>query len=75
MKNNKLRRATPPAGVALRVIGGDVQDQDGFFARRYDATPGAAYLFRPDQYLCARFRRPEPGRLAAALDRALGKTP
>jgi 3-(3-hydroxy-phenyl)propionate hydroxylase len=63
-----------PDGVAARVIGRDLGDPDGLFARRYDATPGAAYLFRPDQYLCARFRRPEEGDIQAALARALART-
>jgi 3-(3-hydroxy-phenyl)propionate hydroxylase len=31
-------------------------DTHGLFAQRYDATPGAIYLFRPDQHLAARWR-------------------
>jgi 3-(3-hydroxy-phenyl)propionate hydroxylase len=43
-------------GINLHVIGHDLLDVEGLFAERYDAKPGSVYLFRPDQYLCARFR-------------------
>ena len=46
-----------PAHVELLRIGHDVVDQAGLFQQRYDARPGSAYLVRPDQHLCARFRR------------------
>ncbi len=63
-----------PDGVAVLTIGdGGFQDPDGLFASRYDATPGACYLMRPDQYLTARFRRFDRARLDAALARATGK--
>ena len=63
-----------PAGVKLATIGSDLIDADGIFARRFDATPGSAYLLRPDQHLCARWRTFDAGRVAAARDRALGRT-
>jgi 3-(3-hydroxy-phenyl)propionate hydroxylase len=65
--------ANAPEGIALKVIGEDLIDVEGLFAQRYDARPGSLYLFRPDQYLCARFRSYDAGRLAAARARALGK--
>jgi hypothetical protein len=36
------------------------------------AKPGSAWLVRPDQHLCARFREIETHTLEAALERALG---
>ena len=45
-----------PDRIKLTVIGEDLIDSAGLFAKRFDATPGAAYLLRPDQHLCARWR-------------------
>ncbi|MDF3837417.1 FAD-dependent oxidoreductase [Cupriavidus basilensis] len=55
-----------PAGVSL------IEDSEGLLARRYDGRPGTAYLLRPDQHVCARWRSCDPGRVGAALRRALG---
>jgi 3-(3-hydroxy-phenyl)propionate hydroxylase len=44
---------------------------EGLAAQRYDGRPGTAYLLRPDQHVCARWRQPVAGKLAAALRRAL----
>jgi 3-(3-hydroxy-phenyl)propionate hydroxylase len=72
-------RRAAPEGMALKVIGEDLIDAHGLFAARYDATPDSVYLFRPDHYLCARFRAYDAGHLAAAraraLARAIGKPP
>jgi 3-(3-hydroxy-phenyl)propionate hydroxylase len=67
------RRPKPPAGVDLIVLGEDLIDREGMFAQRLDATPGASYLVRPDQHLCARWRRFDAGKVAAAHARALGR--
>ncbi len=48
-------------------------DRDGCLQRRYDAAPGTAYLFRPDQHVCARWRAPTAEAVRAALARALGR--
>jgi 3-(3-hydroxy-phenyl)propionate hydroxylase len=61
-----------PKGIKLTVIGEDLIDSAGLFAQRYDATPGAAYLMRPDQHLCARWRAFDAGKVSAARQRALG---
>ena len=68
-------RPIAPEGITVKRIGSDLIDAQGLFAARYDARPGSTYLFRPDQYLCARFRAFDAGRLAAARARALGKSP
>jgi 3-(3-hydroxy-phenyl)propionate hydroxylase len=61
-----------PAGVRLWTVGEDFMDLAGLFEQRFDATPGAAFLLRPDQHLCARWRAFDAGKVAAARARALG---
>jgi 3-(3-hydroxy-phenyl)propionate hydroxylase len=68
-------RPNAPEGITLKLIGEDLIDAEGLFATRYDARPGSTYLFRPDQYLCARFRAYDAEGLAAARLRALGRQP
>jgi 3-(3-hydroxy-phenyl)propionate hydroxylase len=68
------RAAPPPCpGLKRLVIGEDLLDRDGHFARRYDATPGASYLVRPDQHLAARWRAFDPDAIAAAVRRFSGR--
>ncbi len=38
--------------------------------RRYDAYPGTTYLFRPDQHVCARWRRYDEAAIKTAIARA-----
>ncbi|MEZ5839424.1 MAG: FAD-dependent oxidoreductase [Hyphomicrobiales bacterium] len=64
----------PLEGVTVLAIGAGWSDPQGLLARRLDATPGAAYLVRPDQHLCARFRAFDPDLVRAAIDRARGMT-
>jgi 3-(3-hydroxy-phenyl)propionate hydroxylase len=54
------------------VGGGQLQDVDGWATRRYDAQPGTAYLLRPDQHVCARWRTPTQAAVTDALRRAHG---
>jgi 3-(3-hydroxy-phenyl)propionate hydroxylase len=49
-----------------------VVDCEGLVAARYDGTPGACYLIRPDQHVCARWRRFDAAAVTAALRRACG---
>ena len=60
-------------GLRTLVVGKDIIDTKGYAARRLDATPGAAYLFRPDQTLAARWRKPDAGKVAAARARLRGQ--
>ncbi len=64
-----------PRGVGrIRVgIGAPLKDRAGLFARRYDATPGSAYLLRPDGYVAARFKHPTPAAVESAMARASGR--
>ncbi len=64
-----------PNGIGHIRIGPDasLRDHAGLFAKRYDASPGSAYLLRPDGYVAARFRRPTPSAVDAAMARASGR--
>jgi 3-(3-hydroxy-phenyl)propionate hydroxylase len=63
-----------PEGVQPRETAGVpvVEDAEGLLARRYDARPGTFYLLRPDQHVCARWRRFDPDLVRTALGRATG---
>ncbi|MET0867918.1 MAG: FAD-dependent oxidoreductase [Pseudorhodoplanes sp.] len=62
-----------PPDIGLTVIGRDLIDVRGDFTARFDAAPGTAYLLRPDQHICARWRQPTAEKIAAARDRALAR--
>jgi 3-(3-hydroxy-phenyl)propionate hydroxylase len=71
---NRLTRIDPllvakPSSDAARGKGALV-DAEGMLAARYDAQPGTTYLLRPDQHVCARWRRYDAGALRAAAARA-----
>ena len=64
---------TPPDARPEETEGIPVlEDAEGLLARRYDARPGTFYLLRPDQHVCARWRRFDPGLVRTALARATG---
>ncbi len=54
--------------VVVGVAG--LQDAAGWATSRYDAQPGTAYLFRPDQHVCARWRAPTEALVRAAIRKA-----
>jgi len=62
-----------PANATARR--GALEDVEGFVATRYDAQPGTTYLFRPDQHVCARWRRFHPDAIRAAVARAVQLAP
>jgi len=64
-----------PGGIGRIRIGADapLNDTAGLFTRRYDATPGSAYLLRPDGYVAARFRHPTLPAIEQAMVRASGR--
>jgi 3-(3-hydroxy-phenyl)propionate hydroxylase len=66
-----LAEADLPLHVVKIAAGSDAA---GLAASRYDAQDGTVYLLRPDQHVCARWRRPTPLALRAARDRAMGKS-
>jgi len=60
--------------LPLRVVALDAEnDPSGLLARRYDLSPGCALLFRPDQHLCARWRKPALLAVRGAVERAQGR--
>jgi 3-(3-hydroxy-phenyl)propionate hydroxylase len=61
--------------ASTRAPGDALVDVDGFVASRYDATPGTTYLFRPDQHVCARWRRFDPDAIRAAVAHAVDSPP
>ena len=67
------RRPEAFDAIALTVIGDDLIDDEGKFTQRFDATPGATYLVRPDQHLCARWRSFDAAALKRARERALAR--
>ncbi len=59
--------ASQLAHTTTLSMGHDLRDVEGLVAARLDAQPGTAYLIRPDQHVCARWRQPSLGAVQAAL--------
>ncbi|MBR1139822.1 MULTISPECIES: FAD-dependent oxidoreductase [Bradyrhizobium] len=62
-------------GIAARVIvvGRDIADAKGLLAERYGASSPPTYVFRPDQYVTARFPQFDETAIAESIRRACGK--
>lgn len=60
-------------GIKVATVGRDIVDKAGLLTSRLDVTPGAAYLLRPDQHLCARWRHFDRRKIEAAHARAQGR--
>jgi 3-(3-hydroxy-phenyl)propionate hydroxylase len=58
------------SNVHILRIGIDLIDTQELVTQRLDATPGAAYLIRPDQHVCARWRHPTETLVISALTKA-----
>jgi len=65
----RLLTISPASGAGTHAA--TLVDLEGLVARRYDLQPGGAVLLRPDQHVCARWRRPEVAGIRRALQRAL----
>jgi 3-(3-hydroxy-phenyl)propionate hydroxylase len=59
-------------GADVVVVGRDLLDGEGLFAQRFDATPGACFLLRPDGHLTARWRSFDRVKVEDAIRRAKG---
>jgi 3-(3-hydroxy-phenyl)propionate hydroxylase len=55
------------------VVGRDITDTKGLLARRYGTSSGTTYLFRPDQYVAARWTSLDKKEIAQAIARASGR--
>jgi 3-(3-hydroxy-phenyl)propionate hydroxylase len=51
-----------------------VEDTAGLIGESYQLQDGTCYLIRPDQHVCARWRKPDGTKVLTAIDRALGKS-
>ena len=54
-------------GIEGAIVAHDVE---GLVTRRFDAKPGTMFLVRPDQHICARWRKVDAASVHAALARA-----
>ena len=64
-------RVAPPGTAQIATKHTTLIDSEGLVVMRYDLRPGTVYLLRPDQHVCARWRKPSLAAVSAALRRAL----
>lgn len=66
--------AVDQPGISDRPNATKTNARNDRFAMLYDAAPGAAYLFRPDGHVCARWRKLQRNDLTNAIEKALGRS-
>jgi 3-(3-hydroxy-phenyl)propionate hydroxylase len=65
---------TQAAPIGLRLINlSDFSNDHTILRERYCVPPGGAYLFRPDQYVAARWQKPTAELIAHAIQKATGQ--
>ena len=69
--NLKVLRVANSGDSAAVTAGVDLIDRSGQVFERYDLRPGTAYLLRPDQHVCARWRELSAAKVEAAVAHAL----
>jgi 3-(3-hydroxy-phenyl)propionate hydroxylase len=70
--SDKTEIAVGPFTAKLILVGRDIEDPTGLLAERYGAAPGTTYVFRPDQYVAARWSGFDEARITQAVLRAAG---
>jgi 3-(3-hydroxy-phenyl)propionate hydroxylase len=66
-----LAQQLAQAPMPIKVV--EVSTDAKTLAQRYDAREGTAYLFRPDQHVCARWRCVDAAAVLSAQSRALAQ--
>ena len=67
----KVIRVATSVDLAAVTADADLLDRSGQVFERYDLRPGTAYLIRPDQHVCARWREVSADKVEAAIAHAL----
>ena len=64
----------PKDMVKVMALGQTLHDVQGLVSQRLDLQAGTAYLIRPDQHVCARWRQPSADLVQAAYLRATAQS-
>ena len=67
----KVIRVAQSVDSAAVTSDADLIDRSGQVFQRYDLRPGTAYLIRPDQHVCARWREVSADKVETAIARTL----